>query len=937
MEEEKVYLNYGDQQVDQAQLLTNMANQVQNYVNQQSWSGKRKQKFMDAYTDLVNKGLRGATNTSGRWQVEVGGDVDVESMDRKDREMYQEAAYFIQQQMQGLATAKQAEEEAKKAEMQKFDFLSGFAKHLNNTMAGGQQLQIGGENDQWNYLDERGTNGLRGINNRANKLADMLQTYSDSLDASKLDFTDTPYQNLDDFKAKVNTAIAALRSGDMNNIRPTLNAIGLNPTEFFYDGSGDQIVGADGNPVTYAQQAQALAAEEAAKAQEAQQQAYLEAQANKGVLNQDNGIHSKEARISPKAYAEFLSNTYGVGETGFNNINARIQKLIEGSYNKGLSAADKKELGNLLYYVRTNNPNYKGLGFGKATNLSDADWAELRTHTNHLSSVTRENFVRLPWKTSDGRITYADNQGNLYFLKPANRKQIADPKFTRSAEYNNYKNNFLSGTNKGTSEQHAKAMNMSLKDLNLGNLPKPVQKELEAILWDFGSIANPEAISGSGMALYAAHLRDEANPDRGLGEKILDYGTGLLGGVQVAGDAALATKSLYKLGKLVTGSVKVAGTIGMGLAAWSGVPAMKDIMVKLATQGWSSITADDIKTFTYGMTTGFMGYKGFKGARNRQQTAKQSNPTIPEHSIQIKDKNGQIHTLKIDSETAKQVNDSYTRLGSKAKGDQKVFENAKIKEQIETYNKKNPNKQIKTEGASIVSSNRYGRVTSKDAVQTKQVVDPNAPQYEPVGTNIYRPGYMWNWQRNLWSQKAPESNSTGLFTKLKEFWNPTPKPINEPTVKPSTETTTATETPKPTTTTSKTKPLTTEEVKELRESLAGKRLSTNPLKSDEAMTVKGFGDVYLMDNKNGTHTLELQLPNGNKFSITSKEADIKQNTAKFLKETLNKININAKSDKDRIKQHISLELIKKLKSVGALKQGGKITDTQIDNFLNQYK
>jgi len=31
-----------------------------------------------------------------------------------------------------------------------------------------------------------------------------------------------------------------------------------------------------------------------------------------------------------------------------------------------------------------------------------------------------QDFRRLPWQTSDGRYTYADNKGNLYFLKPRN-------------------------------------------------------------------------------------------------------------------------------------------------------------------------------------------------------------------------------------------------------------------------------------------------------------------------------------------------------------------------------------------------------------------------------------------------------------------------------------------------------------------------------------
>ena len=59
------YLNYGDQQIEQQAFLNKAANEVQNYVQNQPWSRKRKEKFMSAYSDLMNRGVLGASNSSG--------------------------------------------------------------------------------------------------------------------------------------------------------------------------------------------------------------------------------------------------------------------------------------------------------------------------------------------------------------------------------------------------------------------------------------------------------------------------------------------------------------------------------------------------------------------------------------------------------------------------------------------------------------------------------------------------------------------------------------------------------------------------------------------------------------------------------------------------------------------------------------------------------
>ena len=181
---------------------------------------------MSAYSDLMNRGILGASNNTGQWMIDVNGD-PLPEMSRKDKEMYQEAAYFIQQQMAALPT-KTAEEEKKVEDLPVFDFNKDFITHVNNSINGGQPLNIGyGDSDQWNYLDERDSNGIRGRKNRAKKLAELLESYKTKLgDGSKYKFEGSPYSDINDFNTKIDRAIAALKTNSIDDDREALQAIG---------------------------------------------------------------------------------------------------------------------------------------------------------------------------------------------------------------------------------------------------------------------------------------------------------------------------------------------------------------------------------------------------------------------------------------------------------------------------------------------------------------------------------------------------------------------------------------------------------------------------------------------------------------------------------------------------------------------------------------
>lgn len=122
VKQEPIYLDYGSNKIDQNQFFTRAADNVNNWVNSQSWSRKRKEKFLNAYSDLMSKGITGASNTSGQWELNLNQELNLDSMSKKDQEMYHEAAYYILQQMSGI-TPKESEEKKKEEEKRIYLYL----------------------------------------------------------------------------------------------------------------------------------------------------------------------------------------------------------------------------------------------------------------------------------------------------------------------------------------------------------------------------------------------------------------------------------------------------------------------------------------------------------------------------------------------------------------------------------------------------------------------------------------------------------------------------------------------------------------------------------------------------------------------------------------------------------------------------------------------
>ena len=258
MAEEITYIPYGQDEISQQDLMTSLANGVSGYLDSKRWAKKDKyrQAWLNAYQDIMGHGLLGASNNSGLWNVQYGQEpIDLSTKSNIEREMYQDAAYYIQQQMSQMPLRKK-EEEKKKEDLDKFDFVDSFGKQLLNLYGGNSKLFEDSEQG-WNTLDARGENGLRGTSKRREEMAKQLELYKRDLEGKDYNFEGTSFKDKQDALTKLQTAIDALRNTpeDESDDLPAFSALGLNYRGFFSNGGNEASTHTDenGNPYTWNQ------------------------------------------------------------------------------------------------------------------------------------------------------------------------------------------------------------------------------------------------------------------------------------------------------------------------------------------------------------------------------------------------------------------------------------------------------------------------------------------------------------------------------------------------------------------------------------------------------------------------------------------------------------------------------------------------------------
>lgn len=959
IQQEPVYLTYGGSQIEQQPLFDALANNVQAYISEQPWSKKKKERFMSAYSDILSKGIVGANNTSGEWALDLGQVLDLDSLPKKDKEMYHEAAYYILEQMKGIPTVENKKEEDKKNLQLYTNDLHNKAivGYIGNNLFGGQNWDY---TTDWDVLDKRDEKtGILSTSGRMAKLAQVLEGYSNSLEEGKYNFEGTAFKDLNDLKTRLNAAATALRSGVMDqNVINSLNMAGINWREYLHDGSEETVTLQDGTTMTRGEYNKAKAEQEAAiaekeaseKAAAEQQRALALKQANAGVLDLVGGIRAVEARSAAPAYAEYLAKTYGVGQQGFNNINATVQGLLEKGRNKQLTTREKKQLGNLLYYIRTNNPNYN------KSNISDFEWQELNKYHN-LQSKNRNGFVRLPWQTSDGRYTFADDRGNVYYLKPQNQQKLGNIKINRN-NINNYRNNFLKS-------QNDIALNKTIGEN--GGLTDDMIADLTALGLDAvsaGSAFAPgygtavSAVTGIGATLagaYADRARGESwgstlgTAGFGLTMDIL----GLIPGVGVAGKAA-------KMAKVVAKGAKWIGPILGGMAALSYGPGAISAFNKFTSGKVNDISAEELRDFTYAMRAIATGgvrkagatyqnnrtlAKAIKGKKTIGTTAKGPRASISSEktSASITTKNGQKINL---------TDDEFKTLKGNGSRESKIklLKNKGIKEEDIEWKGINPVRgRFKT---SSKSSKLSGLQEGTESNKIKW--SSTSADYKGI-----RRFSNENLLRGFTTMSAPNS---GIWKSIKDRWTgrdilnsgntktTTPK---KPYTSPSSESVTTVNSIAPL------KPY--EAPIKLNKDLP-RNYSIAPLKSYETpIFPRNYGKVNLKEREiiesfqhsyglGGLKTQMYKGFNGNdiksgpvevgplKFTLSRTQAkEIKNNPGKIA-EFRNNIakQVQKALDQKKINNSQAAELILKLKKKGFLKQGGQLNysmEDKITNFL----
>lgn len=202
-------------------LIQKNANQnVQAYLDSKGWGKRKKQAFMDAYSDMIASIDNGniSERDSARRYVDSTG--RIKNFEGRGFDAYGEAAHFLDTIVDAMP-----DYEEKVTKKEKYDS-NGLYNFFRKKTFGGNDPDLLIWQDRDSIIDEK--TGKRGVTNRANYFADIIRDYSKSLEDSDYDFTDSAYADKADLLARLKTAEDNLRNGSFNNDDfNSLTALGL--------------------------------------------------------------------------------------------------------------------------------------------------------------------------------------------------------------------------------------------------------------------------------------------------------------------------------------------------------------------------------------------------------------------------------------------------------------------------------------------------------------------------------------------------------------------------------------------------------------------------------------------------------------------------------------------------------------------------------------
>ena len=539
MEENIVYIPYGQEEINQQEFLEAAANDVQNYVNSRAWSKKRKQAFIDAYSDLMSKGITGASiDNSGFWSINHSGSIDLDSMPKMNREMYGAAAQYIKSKMEG-ASRKSKKVEEENVNLPKFDNTTLFHNYLGNNYYGGRDIDIA---NGWNTLDERDSTGKLSTTERTKRMIEVLQKYKQSLQDQKFDFKDTPFKDITDVNNRIDNAISALQSGDSKKAADALNKIGIQYNQWFSNGLGDAsgYTDTNGNSLTYGQLAELnkqeaerkLAEQQATQAAQKQQQYQNKIFIVAGTSNKMTGKSPIELKEKYGDQNQLLAALGGYAQRGLKDLTPEEQSEVHGIY-KNL-AKENIDSNTLKVLQSMSSGRYKGAAPNRFKKISGID--------NLVYDSIANQVIQL-----------------------GNRDQLTNQQSSIGAD-------LFEGI-KTSKEQQEEYLNSKIPGMTNAEW-----QELMAIGADIASIINPEPFSAAGLGAIGAGLRHAAKNNtpghewgfwEGVGQGI-DYLTGIIGAVPLAGDLVLGGKTLITGSKVMPKLTKALRLVGR-TGAWKDI------------------------------------------------------------------------------------------------------------------------------------------------------------------------------------------------------------------------------------------------------------------------------------------------------------------------------------------------------------------------------
>lgn len=340
---ETTYIPYGQDEISQQDLMTNLANGLPGFMEQYKWlqKPKNKEKFLKAY-DNITKNLVGASDNSGRWTINVN-NVNIESLSPKDKEIYEHAAYYIQQQMSKM-TPRAKEEEKKNENLDKFDFIKSFNQQLLNNYYGGNQTLFEDPEQGWNSLDARGSNGLRGIDKRRERMIEALESYKKGLEGKNFNFEGTSFTDINDANNKIQSAIDALKTSGEEDDLKAFSALGLPYRSYFSNGGNDSYTKGDYTG-TYQGYNDYLAQQEQAK-QKAEQEKLKTQQANYWTNSTTYDFSKLNGRplTSQESNANYLDQLFAKGKWSGDEASQIVSAFKLAEKNGQLVPLSKEEL-----------------------------------------------------------------------------------------------------------------------------------------------------------------------------------------------------------------------------------------------------------------------------------------------------------------------------------------------------------------------------------------------------------------------------------------------------------------------------------------------------------------------------------------------------------------------------------------------------------------